>query len=158
MTKAKNPTKKENMNALFASMTQRCRNGKKKRKLMMTQEEFFALLSKSSEYNKVYGEWKKSGFQARLAPSIDRIDNEKNYSADNIQVLTRYENLLKGDGDHIPNRTHLQEIRNELVWILSEQGYNGADIGQVFNINRSTVSDALKLRPAKWIPKWVKAQ
>lgn len=146
------------MNALFVSMTQRCKNGNKKRKLLIGKDEFFALLSNSSEYGKIYKDWKKSGFQPRLAPSIDRIDNEKNYTADNIQVLTRYENLLKGDGDHLPNRTHLQEIRNELVWILNAHGYNGADIGQIFNVNRSTISDALKLRPAKWIPKWVKAQ
>ena len=51
----------------------------------------------------------------------------------------------------------LREKRNELIWALAYQGYNGSQIGLIFNINRSTVLQALRKKPEDYKPKWIKA-
>lgn len=40
-------------------------------------------------------EWKKSNYNRALAPSIDRIDNKKGYSINNIQWLALRDNIKK---------------------------------------------------------------
>ena len=53
-------------------------------------------------------------------------------------------------------KSYLVDKRNELVWALDYQEYNGADIGTIFNVNRSTINRILKKKPKNWKPKWVK--
>ena len=43
----------------------------------------------------LYKRWKRGGFERKLAPSIDRINNDKGYTIDNIQWLTQSENSKK---------------------------------------------------------------
>ncbi len=52
--------------------------------------------------------------------------------------------------------SHLKEKRAELIWALSLQDYTNAQIGRIFNINRSTVLAILRAKPKDWQPKWVK--
>lgn len=49
-----------------------------------------------AEFNKLYDGWEKSGFQRKMAPSIDRIDNGRGYTVDNMQWLSQSENSRKG--------------------------------------------------------------
>ena len=44
----------------------------------------------------LYRQWQESGFERRFAPSIDRIDNERGYTLDNLQWLTASGNYRKG--------------------------------------------------------------
>lgn len=44
----------------------------------------------------LYSEWQESGYELKLAPSIDRIDNTKGYYIDNIQWMTFSDNSRKG--------------------------------------------------------------
>ena len=48
--------------------------------------------------------------------------------------------------------------RNELIWALGDkdQGYTYQEIGEIFNINKSTVLRILKSKPKEWEVKWVK--
>jgi len=55
-------------------------------------------------------------------------------------------------------KEHLREKRNEIVWALLAQGYNYADIGAMFNINRSTVLRIDNQKPKNYQPKWVKRE
>ena len=54
-------------------------------------------------------------------------------------------------------KQHLRDKRNEIIWALGHQGYNNADIGCMFNLNRSTVLDVMKKKPKDYKVKWVKA-
>lgn len=45
---------------------------------------------------RLYEAWQKSGFKCTMAPSVDRIDNERGYYLDNIQWMTSAENTKKG--------------------------------------------------------------
>lgn len=66
------------------------------------------------------------------------------------------ENLRKG-GRPFKVEQHLMDKRDELVWALSLQDYNRADIGKIFNVHRSVISRIMKKKPRDWKPKWIKA-
>lgn len=48
------------------------------------------------EFHRLYDLWAISGYKKDLKPSIDRIDDYKGYSFDNIQLMTWKQNNLKG--------------------------------------------------------------
>lgn len=153
------PTSKTSLGitkSMYAGAVTRSR--KKTRKVSFTLQQFSEFLSKNKKFKVLYREWVESGFNRRLTPSIDRIDNTKGYELKNIQIMTTYENLLKGDHKYVPGLIKLKEKRDELIWALDYQGYNGSEIGMIFNINRSTVFDAKKLKPKNYRPKWIKAR
>ena len=65
-------------------------------KELCTKEEFLAWFKKTEvQFIKLYKVWKKSGFDRKLSPSVDRIDNSRGYSIDNIQWLTQSDNSKK---------------------------------------------------------------
>ena len=47
------------------------------------------------EFIRLFKEWEESGYEYKLTPSIDRIDNSRGYDLDNIQFLTLSENSKK---------------------------------------------------------------
>lgn len=47
----------------------------------------------------LYNEWVDSGYKKEKSPSVDRIDDFKGYSFDNIQLMTWGENKDKGHKD-----------------------------------------------------------
>lgn len=51
------------------------------------------------QYHKLHEDWVNSGFQRNMAPSIDRKDDYKGYTLDNIQLMTAKENLDKAFTD-----------------------------------------------------------
>lgn len=59
-----------------------------------SKQEFLDWCLKSEKFNTLYKNWVENDFNKNLAPSIDRIDNSKGYSFDNIQIVTWYENIL----------------------------------------------------------------
>ncbi len=140
----------------YNGMMARARSRFSKVKLLITKEEFLDLILRSKTYQAIYKDWVESGFQKKLAPSIDRIDNNGHYSRDNIQVVTSYENTLKNDGEYQPNIIHLREKRDELIWALRCQGYNFSQIGEIFNVGRPTIFRIVRRKPKNWKPKWAK--
>jgi len=53
-------------------------------------------------------------------------------------------------------KSHLIEKRNELIWALSLQEYSLAQIGKIFNVDRSTIMRIVRTKPQDWKPKWIK--
>lgn len=47
------------------------------------------------EFESIWQQWKESGYERKLSPSIDRIDNDKGYFPDNMQWITVSENASK---------------------------------------------------------------
>lgn len=66
-----------------------------------SQEEFMAWSLSDNTFKEVWFQWKTSGYEYRLTPSIDRIDNDAGYTLDNMQWLTVSDNTRKRNGDDL---------------------------------------------------------
>jgi len=51
------------------------------------------------DFEQIYKEWANSGYCKLLTPSVDRLDDFKSYSLDNIQLVTWRDNKLKQNSD-----------------------------------------------------------
>lgn len=74
------------------------------RKVFFTKEEFLKWLDNNRRFIKLYNNWKKHKFNINFSPSIDRIDGTKDYSLENVQVLTRLENTKKFFKEDLPRQ------------------------------------------------------
>jgi hypothetical protein len=71
-------------------------------KELMTQEEFLAWCKQYDNlmmFVTLYMEWAENEFPLHLAPSVDRIESERGYVADNIQWLSFADNCEKNNRD-----------------------------------------------------------
>lgn len=59
-----------------------------------TKSELAGWIFRQKEWEKLYGEWVKSGYKRELSVSVDRIDSRLPYTLDNIQLVTFKDNLL----------------------------------------------------------------
>lgn len=66
------------------------------KKLLFTKDEFLSFLNKS-DYPRIHKNWCESNYTFLFAPSVDRINSHKDYSLDNIQILTISENAIKAN-------------------------------------------------------------
>ena len=57
-----------------------------------TKEEFREWLFKNSNFDELYDNWVISDYNKWMKPSVDRIDDSKGYSFDNIRLVTWREN------------------------------------------------------------------
>lgn len=64
-----------------------------------TKEEFINYFINNEEFNNVFNTFLESGCKNNLKPSIDRLDDFKHYSFDNIRACTIKENESKGHND-----------------------------------------------------------
>jgi hypothetical protein len=67
----------------------------KNRKLLFSYDEFLEKALKSKRLKKIYKYWKEGGYNYGDTPTVDRINNNKDYSIDNIQFLQMRENTKK---------------------------------------------------------------
>lgn len=67
----------------------------KNRQCCFTQNEFICFANKSRKLKSLYCKWIESNYDPALVPSLDRINNNKDYKLTNIQFLTRIDNMRK---------------------------------------------------------------
>ena len=58
-----------------------------------SMQELREWLFSQKKFHELYNNWKNSGYKKNLIPSVDRIDNDKGYSFDNIKLMTWRENM-----------------------------------------------------------------
>ena len=95
-----------------------------------SKEEFVNAVMKMPLYHELYDNWKNSGFEKRLTPSIDRIDNSKTYLKSNIQLMTWEENERKAREDQ--KNGILNAGRKYIPVIHIDE--NGNEINRYFSI------------------------
>jgi len=73
-------------------------NSKKRNRVRpsYTKKWFIKWCMRSELFITLYEKWVESGYDKDLAPSVDRIDSNKPYTKNNIQVMTWYDNNKKG--------------------------------------------------------------
>ena len=60
-----------------------------------TRKELFKWCNKQNKFHDLYAKWVEGGCKTDDIPSIDRIDDYKTYTFDNIQLMTFKENREK---------------------------------------------------------------
>lgn len=63
-----------------------------------TKEQFLNWIRNNKEYWRLFAMWKEASYEPRYTPTVDRIDNQRGYEPDNVQVLVQYENSRKNWG------------------------------------------------------------
>ena len=90
-----NRTKKGKIYKIYSKQVQ----SSKKRNMPLptySKEELYEWLMASQEFHHIFNLWIISGYDTRLAPSIDRANPYKPYTFDNIEIMTWNENDIKG--------------------------------------------------------------
>lgn len=119
-----------------------------------TREEFIEFLLNSNEYIILFENWKNSNFKKNKAPSVDRIDDYKTYSFDNIQIITWEQNNEKYKADTLAGKS-IKTCR--AVDQLSLEGVFIKRFHSISEANRETNADIGKIvsmcknKPYKYI-------
>ena len=111
-------------------------------KPFLTKEEWQEWCEATSlVFDNLWEQWKKSGFERRFTPSVDRIDNSKGYEKDNLQWMTMEKNLQKYIAEETQKRGQIVILKNDLevarVWTQQEAAeFIGGDKSKVSAILR----------------------
>lgn len=65
-------------------------------KYLLPKYEFYAWALQSSEFHRLFREWEESGYDRKLAPSVDRVDSKHGYAIWNMEWVTHSENSRRG--------------------------------------------------------------
>jgi hypothetical protein len=67
---------------------------------ILSKEDFYKFSESDYNFNKLFDEWKASGFLENLKPSIDRKEPHKGYVLDNIRWVTLIDNICRNIDDN----------------------------------------------------------
>lgn len=65
-------------------------------KEILPKNEFYEWAISSKDFHLLFDAWVESGYERRLAPSVDRIDSSRGYSVGNMEWVTHSENSRRG--------------------------------------------------------------
>jgi hypothetical protein len=91
-------TRKGVLGVIFSGQKQSC----KQREMSpptYSRKELELWLFSQDKFSYLYDSWVNSGYKTTLKPSIDRVDDYKSYTLDNIQLMTWGENRSKSHND-----------------------------------------------------------
>lgn len=100
-----------------------------------TSSEFKKWLFNQPSFDLLFENWKKSGFQKMLAPSVDRKNDYLPYKFDNIQLMTWQENKAKYAHD---SKNGINNKMNKPVIQLTKSGDFIAEFHSVIEAFRRT--------------------
>ena len=72
-----------------------------------------------SQFAELYAAWKTAGYPKNKAPSVDRLDDNKGYTLDNIQLLTWEQNRTKA---HAARVTSTLIVNHRAVLAFKPEG------------------------------------
>ena len=81
-----------------------------------TKNEYntWILMNHKETIFKLFEQWKNNNYQSSYRPSINRIDNNKTYTFDNIEIITWEENNKKGK-DAITGKPRIYSTKSIVV-------------------------------------------
>ena len=73
-------------------------------KCLLPKSEFYEWAMRSPEFHRLFADWERSGYQRKLAPSVDRIFSSMGYSLENMEWVTHSENSRRGSASRHSKR------------------------------------------------------
>ena len=109
---------------------------------LYTKDQLSVFLLNSKIFNELFYIWEINNYSKLLVPSLDRLDDYRGYSFDNIQILTWQENKNKGHKDRILgiNNKHSKKVYQynkdssfitSYVSVNAASRYTGIDVGNI---------------------------
>ena len=65
-------------------------------KELLSKDEFYEWAKSNDTFLMLFDEYKKSEYNRKLAPSVDRIDSSKGYEISNMEFVTQSKNSRRG--------------------------------------------------------------
>lgn len=65
-------------------------------KCLLPRDEFHVWAMGAHGFHQLFTAWVESGYERKLAPSVDRIDSSQGYHPDNMEWVTHSENSRRG--------------------------------------------------------------
>ena len=113
-----------------------------------SKKELYEWLTSSELFMELFTIWGDNGYNRMDAPSVDRLDDSRPYSMDNIQVMSFRDNNKKSHNDRKSGK--LITSQNRRVRQLSKGGifmgdfYSINEAGRKLNINSSHIGETCK--------------
>jgi|32_taG_2_1085360.scaffolds.fasta_scaffold84018_2 hypothetical protein len=76
-------------------------------KELLSKEEFYEWANSSTEFISLFNNYVNSGYDMKLAPTVDRIDSQRGYTIDNMRWLTHSENSRNGANSRFSKQNNL---------------------------------------------------
>ena len=112
-----------------------------------TEEELYEWYVGDTAHLQLHEAWKQSNFDRELVPSIDRLDNDKSYSLDNIELVTWAENKRRAykaiRANTLKNPTLLQGGHKPVV----QYDVNKTKVGEFISITAAERATGIDHRP-----------
>ncbi len=106
------------------------------------KQDLVDFLLSNKKYINLHSEWVESGYENSLVPSVDRIDDYKGYSLDNIQVMTWKENRIKSHEDRkngINNKANKAVVKMDLNEVELEVYHSQSYAGRETSIHQTNI-------------------
>lgn len=112
-------TKKGKLMRCYRNMKSRIEGIQRKKahlyrgKPLLSREDFYQWAMDQLEFHRLFDAWVESGYDRKLAPSVDRRDSRRGYEIDNMEWVTHSENSRRGAvARHTKSRKRPLEWRN----------------------------------------------
>lgn len=106
----------------------------------VTLKEFHEMFLEDKKFLRIFNEWVKSGYLKQKKPSIDRINNKKGYSKDNIQIISWADNRFKQSMERRSRKGKVYQIKDGVVVAIHR---SQIDASKHLHITQSRLSYAL---------------
>lgn len=107
-----------------------------------TKQEFYDWLIDDWLFNLLYDNWSNCGHIKDMKPSIDRIDDYKGYSFNNVQVMTWLENNNKYRRDKkngISNQNNIAVVQLDKIGNIINEFHSISEAHRITNISRVSI-------------------
>ena len=91
----------------------------------------------------LYINWVESGYEKKLRPSVDRLDDSKEYSLSNIQLMTWEQNNKKGNDDRkngLNNKANKEVVQMDLNGVFIQKFHSSMEASRVTGIYRTGIT------------------
>lgn len=112
-----------------------------------SRKELIEWVKSQDNVTELYSNWEANGYAKNFAPSIDRLDDYKPYSFDNIRLVTWETNNLKGTQSQLEgiNTKNCRAVRQlTMEGILVKEYFSIMNASRETGISDSKISEAAK--------------
>jgi hypothetical protein len=103
-------------------------------KTLLERKEFYDWVLSNDEFHRLFGIYEQSGYDRKLAPSVDRIDSSLGYYLSNMEIVTHSVNSSRGASNPCKCKVSKEMCINIKKW-KDENKYTIKEMSEMFNVS-----------------------